>query len=260
MNFLSGDIEFIKNNYKNLSHKEIADKLNRTEKSVKSYCQRNRLLKKIYKFDINEKFFDEWSSDMAWILGYTMSDGYIQSSIKDSRFQLSFSIQKRDIEVLNFINSKLDTDKKFNFYKGIVNAKYTSKYMIQKLIELGVIQRKTGLESIPKNLPKEYFWDFLRGYFDGDGSISILKKNKRLANFYICSESKDILDDFCKITGVGRVIDVSKYKKLEKSFYIWKEQKQENLTYLYNKIYYNDSNFKLKRKYDTFSSYINTIK
>lgn len=251
------DISFLANNYDKLTHKEIAAKVNKTTRCVKSYCQRHGFITKCFKYEINEKFFDSWSSNMAWVLGFTMSDGCVEYRTDISRFRLIYSIQKRDVEVLNFINNCLETNKPFNEYNGILNAKYTSKYMVDRLMQLGIIPRKTGFESIPQELPDEYFWDFLRGYFDGDGWISSPKSKPRTATFSICSSNDFILKQIQSKINMGKIINRARWRN-NVDFFNLNISKQEHLKYIYNNMYKN-SQFKLNRKFDIFNEYIKRL-
>jgi hypothetical protein len=36
-------------------------------------------------------------------------------------------------------------------------------------------ERKSLILKYPIDLPDCYFWDFLRGYFDGDGCVRVIK-------------------------------------------------------------------------------------
>ena len=54
---------------------------------------------------------------------------------------------------------------------------FTSKSIYEKLNKIGITPRKTyclDIEKIISNIPKEFFGDFIRGYFDGDGSIGYI--------------------------------------------------------------------------------------
>ena len=56
---------------------------------MKTGFNRNRL-----KYSVNEKFFDKWTSQMAYILGFTFADGNIYKT------SLAWDIQKRDLNLL----------------------------------------------------------------------------------------------------------------------------------------------------------------
>lgn len=58
---------------------------------------------------------------------------------------------------------------------------FTCKDIVSKLEELGLGQKKTYLEKSIKNIvPKELMWDFIRGYWDGDGNINSSEVTKNV--------------------------------------------------------------------------------
>lgn len=99
----------------------------------------------------------------------------------------------------------------------------------------------------PKNLPKKYNRHFIRGFFDGDGSISI-SKEKGYYTFSIVSTNL-MLDWIHKeLDFMGNIY---KDKRREKSYYLNIGGRQQVLkikNYLYD-----DAVVFLQRKYDVFS-------
>jgi len=126
----------------------------------------------IYK-KVNVNFFKKWSSDMAYVLGFFMADGSIDINPRGSHY---LSIQICDKELLESIKEALGSNHKISIRKGFENEndKYRlqigRKEMFQDLIKLGVNQQKAYTMKMP-NVPKKYFGDFVRGYFDGDGNV-----------------------------------------------------------------------------------------
>ena len=59
--------------------------------------------------------------------------------------------------------------------------------MAQQLIEKGCIEQKTKQLVFPDDsiVPKQYKYDFIRGYLDGDGSITVDIKNDKVINGYL---------------------------------------------------------------------------
>jgi intein-encoded DNA endonuclease-like protein len=124
------------------------------------------------KYTLNENYFDIIDSvNKAYILGFIYADG----SINKAKGNLTICLSKKDIEVLEFIKQEVN-------YSGVISTKVinnmsysllsiTSKRLINKIIELGVVQNKTYLSTNLPDIPQEYFNDMLRGFFDGDGSI-----------------------------------------------------------------------------------------
>ena len=69
-----------------------------------------------------------------------------------------------------------------------------SKMIFEDLLALGGSPNKSKSIRMPK-VPKEFIGDFIRGLFDGDGSISINKKCKTTKSAYICSGNIDFIYD-----------------------------------------------------------------
>lgn len=160
----------------------------------------------IYK-DINKKFFKKWSEEMAYVLGFIFADGNIIYTKRNTWF-LSIQITDKDIlmkirEVMNssHVISKRKTGKK---NKNLYRLQIGSKEICSDLIKLGVIERKSNTMSFPI-VPNEYFSDFLRGYFDGDGGVWVGPKNKRqnirkyVISTFFTSGSKDFLVVLAKL-------------------------------------------------------------
>lgn len=191
MSWIKVQIDYLYKNYELGNPRIVAKVLFKPYGTVVSMA--NRLgLKNKTKYDrislnnksINVHFFDTWSHDMAYILGFLFSDGGV---ISDYVFKLE--LRRSDREILEKIKIAMDsrfkvTDyyKKGNFIKSgkdkgrfikggwSSNAQFSSKYMVSKLFEYGLGRRKSLCENFPI-VPLLFLPDFLRGYWDGDGSI-----------------------------------------------------------------------------------------
>jgi len=122
---------------------------------------------------INEKFFEKWSSEMAYVLGFFIADGSLIINSRGAKY-LDFHIT--DGILLKRIKKVLNSNHKIREEKGNPNCKRAyrlqigSKKMFDDLLKLDVRPRKTGHEKLP-DMPSKYFGDFLRGFFDGDGNV-----------------------------------------------------------------------------------------
>lgn len=119
------------------------------------------------KYKVNEKFFDNWSSEMSYILGFWFADGYMRH---EKSYRISFS--SNDSEILfkirkSFNSNNLVKDKKTDDNKDLI---IFSKKLYFRLAELGGKRAKSRDIIFPK-VPPAYLADFIRGYFDGDGSV-----------------------------------------------------------------------------------------
>lgn len=65
-------------------------------------------------------------------------------------------------------------------YKGQYSFGFGHKELIERLIELGLQERKSKEGTLPKQIPADFIPHFVRGYFDGDGHFTYeLHKGKR---------------------------------------------------------------------------------
>lgn len=123
--------------------------------------------------------FDDYcleSHNGAWLLGFIAADGYLPIT-KGAKNRIIISLAEKDKEVLERIAKEIKYDGEIKRYLSadqehyFVSLAFTSKKIRQQIESYGIINSKTfKLEHLP-NIPKEYMIDFIRGFFDGDGSI-----------------------------------------------------------------------------------------
>ena len=137
---------------------------------------------------------------------------------------------------------------------------FACKEIVSRLEELGLGQKKTYLEKSIKNIvPKEFMWDFIRGYWDGDGNINssevtkkVMLKNGEEATyqynnigFTIISKDPLILEeinDFFLESGISTHV----YPDNKGNYLVGTHSKSE-VEKLYNRLY-TSSNLYLNRK------------
>ncbi|MBI2638058.1 LAGLIDADG family homing endonuclease [Candidatus Peregrinibacteria bacterium] len=112
----------------------------------------------------------QWSPDFAYAIGLLTTDGCLS---KDRR-HIDFT-SKDEEQILNFlrclnINSKIST-KKSGYKNGEAYRVQLGDVNFYKfLLEIGLHPRKSRtLKDI--KIPEGFFFDFLRGHFDGDGTF-----------------------------------------------------------------------------------------
>lgn len=142
---------------------------------------------------VNENFFKSWSPKMAYILGLIYADGTIEDVYSSSRAYYT-QITSKDKKYLEKIKKSLGSN--HNLYirkphssiiqgKIIQSAKHYylrigNKIIYADLVKIGLTPRKSLTMRLPK-IPKQYLEFFLRGYFDGDGSIVSYIPKRRLS-------------------------------------------------------------------------------
>ncbi len=133
---------------------------------------------------INKDFFKTWSGDMAYILGFFAADGYMTVNKRGGQF---WCFDIKDLTLLKGIKAAIESDHKISTRyrrerKSIsFRLQIGSIEMCDDLRKLGFGPNKTLRLWMP-NIPNEYFGDFVRGYFDGDGCVwtGYIHKSRRV--------------------------------------------------------------------------------
>lgn len=163
-------LPYIKTNFEKMSQREMARRLQIGKTSVNRWSKEMGLYAR--KNTVNDGFFNMWTFDMAYILGYIFADGNVAWKPEKSYRALTITAAAKDVNHLEKIRIILESTKNLlysdstNSYRLIVN----SKKLCEDLMKLGVIPRKSLVVEFP-DIPKEYVCHFIRGVIDGDGCI-----------------------------------------------------------------------------------------
>ncbi|MDA9935202.1 hypothetical protein N9C41_01310 [Candidatus Marinimicrobia bacterium] len=155
----------------------------------------------------NTSFFKTWSKEMSYVLGIIYSDGNLSlgkehGNNKTRNTSSVLSISQKDPEILEKIKNLIATNAKLylrprRVYNGIVSGKTYSirlsiKEIVDDLISLGLEPNKSMTMDFPE-VPKEFQRHFIRGLWDGDGSIRNLNKKAKKEYWrcdYVCGSLK----------------------------------------------------------------------
>lgn len=203
------------------------------------------------KYNINEKFFSNENANMAYVLGFIAADGNIS---KDSN-RIKIGLSLADIEQLELIRLIMGLNhpiKKYTNTKNfeVVELTWTCEQHKLDLAKYGVVPRKTYTFNFPKELSKEYWVDFIRGYFDGDGCITGQKPEWK-----ICSYRRDILEFINTFFQENGIDSVTIHKRKDAELYDLRYGSKKSLIGIYNLLYYNSNVPCMKRKKEKFESY-----
>lgn len=128
-----------------------------------------QFLMKERKYLLNKIFFDNWSPEMAYVLGFWFADGYMRH---EKSYRIVFN--SRDYNLLLQIKKCFSCNYFIKRYQRRDGIDYQlilySKHLYQELLTLGGMRCKSKKMRFPK-VPKQCLADFIRGYFDGDGSV-----------------------------------------------------------------------------------------
>ncbi len=219
----------------------------------------------IYK-KVNKDFFKKWSPEMAYVLGFFAADGYITVNKRGGQFwsiQITDKILLEDIKRVIEAEHKIGVRMRSGNESTVYRLQIGSIEMCENLRSLGFYERKTKSLAVP-NVPKKYFADFVRGYFDGDGNVWIGKINKErkspsftlMTMFTSCStEFLKVLHKRLNFYGLGGgslYISKRNYSRLQFSA-------RDSLK-LYDFMYNHESHLKnglfLSRKKEVFEKFI----
>lgn len=155
--------------------------------------------KQITKIPVNHYFFRKWNDKMAYVLGFWFADGCILSSNRKGHTYYQFDITSKDREHLLAIRDLMESkhspyDKKDGSYRLLIG----SKTIWQDIQCLGGKPKKSLINEFP-DVPKVFVRDFIRGYFDGDGSISVRKNGYPRVKFLGTCEFLSVLQTFLPV-------------------------------------------------------------
>jgi len=154
------------------------------------------------KYLLNQNFFKTWSHDMSYILGLWWADGHICKIGR--KYIFGITLHKNDKYLLCNILEKMGTSIQPYLNKNIYHISISSKTIVNDIINLGGDFRKSLSIGFP-DIPKEYLPDFIRGFFDGDGSIFKLKYRSGYSSDFVSASIKFITG--LKIAMVNNIPD-----------------------------------------------------
>lgn len=214
---------------------------------IKVRTRENKLL---YKYDTS--YFDEINTERkAYFLGFIVADGCNHKG-------LSFLVERQDEYILKELLKDMNSIVKIQRNKGQNNNKDTSKIKIQSkpmadvLCKWGVVPRKAHETCFP-NIEERFYSHFIRGLFDGDGSITVDKHSKqkrfRIAGHIVLIQRvQEILIDKCNLNKT-KLETISKRKGTTIVLhYVGNNQIKRIYEYLYK-----DATIYLTRKFEKFN-------
>lgn len=143
------------------------------------------------KYNVNEKFFNRWSNEMAYVLGYLYADGNMQDlpQIRGKYIRVSSTDEDRVL----LIKQLMGSDHRVACYEKGINRKNEyhlrigSHTLFDALSNIGMTPTKSSTMSFP-TVPRKYLPPFVLGYFDGDGCAFIendtLGRTKRFLSIF----------------------------------------------------------------------------
>ena len=220
------------------------------------------------KYKYNKDYFEKIDTpDKAYWLGFLYADGCINRYYRNDKLKsmtLELGLSYKDKDHLEKFKYCLDTNvpifEKTNKLNGqeykSVRIQINNTKLCYDLCDLGCTPHKTYDIKFPSYdiVPKELIRDFIRGFFDGDGCISISTMNNKPHIFTMITGMSDMLKSISDFLVSEKIIRINpailKDNRREHTYSMsihGKDTNKEFLDYLYK-----DSNIYLDRKYKQY--------
>lgn len=210
----------------------------------------------------DENFFEIIDTEAkAYWLGFMYADGHITNyEGKYGQDQFGLSVAQEDKEILYKFLKDLKASNPVHEYprkdgkgQNLCRVQLTSQKTVDDLIDKGCFKQKSLILSPPEKVPQELLHHFIRGFFDGDGSIAKYYNDNLntfiyTVNFTSTQKMCNWLKEFFKFGSVF------KEKRSEKTWYFsfgGHCQIQD-----FYEILYKDATIWMDRKYNRFQEFL----
>jgi len=242
-------------------------------------CSKERIAQVWSKFGLNGKDnrsyyfnFDYFESvdgvDKSYFLGFIAADGCVfqREGSQNRQALLSIVLSKKDEEILHKFNKYIEgnckVSNRISTSDDGTNLEYCSLQMVSNklcndLEKYNITPRKTWTFSIA-NIPNDQYWHFLRGYFDGDGSIF---NNGDLPSNYIvtvCGNKTTMtqIHDFLQAHGIKSSLIQDSRSYSDDFFNLTIHENKSKQLFLEN-LYKDCSDLYLRRKKEKADKFLN---
>lgn len=250
----------------NVKVKEIGQHFKLTKRAMgKLFKEFNISSRRKNRYTLNEHFFDSIDNELkAYLLGYLFADGFVGDEEYNN---IVFSQKKDDMEAVELFKESIEYTGELRIFEpgkasfknsqdhAVVN--FSSEYMANKLRNYG-LSKKESYKSLPK-IDNNLLRHFIRGFFDGDGSITLTKSHYKDKVYYSGAldiiVNKNLVDFFLNLfSDIHFTIDQS---KTDYMVYL-KCHSKKGVKFFYD-YFYKDSKYFLSRKKRKFDEIIGRI-
>ncbi len=167
---------------------ELANELNRSTNYVWNILNKydvmdSKRVSRTYFFD-ESKFESIDTEEKAYWLGFLYADGYVSCDFHEIEITLKKDDKSHLEKFLDFINPQPRPEVKRKTVKingknlQVWRATVFSVKMGKDLARHGCVPQKSLILRFPKNISDKYMNHFMRGYFDGDGCLGVVKSKE----------------------------------------------------------------------------------
>lgn len=208
---------------------------------------------------LDEHYFDAIDTEeKAYILGFIYADGNnlkqtnricIQLNSKDRQILERFSNIIYGQEVLSEYSKTNQKGEVFHYTTFLIHSQHVS----ETLEKHGVVERKSKVIEFPQWLDEKLYRHFIRGIIDGDGCISIPKKESPCVILISTTKMNDFIKDYLEKTLDIRSYRLKAYKQNIDEMYYLKVKNYAQVKKLLD-WYYEGSTIHLERKFQLYQT------
>lgn len=252
-----------------LSSIKIAKQLNCSDSYIRKVLNKNNITlrsNKIYRSTqtFNEDYFEKIDTeDKAYWLGFLFADGNV-IKVKN-QYRIQFRVDDKEV-IEKFIKS-INGNMSVKSYTGNRTIPYygvylTSEKMFNDLCKHGCIPNKSLVLKFPTTVPNYLKRHFIRGYFDGDGSVFINQKKwikTPKTNPTVCYYSKigicicGTLEFLTEMSKIGN-LNISKEHRRSTNCWVLRSSDQKIIKKFYYYLYLHSTVY-LSRKKKIFEDF-----
>lgn len=187
--------EFIKLREEGKTFAQIGSIFGLTERQV-NYRTKSWGLDYSKKKSLNESFFSGKEKAVYYWAGFLAADGWIEKE----RNRVGLALQAQDYKHLEkfkaAVNSQHDICPFMN--NTAYRIRFNSEQMVSDLEDrFNITARKTFTYTMPEFEEPYLFFEFMRGYIDGDGHLE--KKPSGRVSISLCSANKQFLEEYIEL-------------------------------------------------------------
>lgn len=265
-------IQQIVNDYQNgKSMRQIEREYGVTRQSVAIFLEKEKIKttkgNHFRKYTHDYNFFkDIDTEEKAYWLGFMFADGYIVNKSQTyGEDAFGITLHANDIKTLqDFKKSIKATNPIIDVSRDGRNLRrilLTSQQTVNDLISHGCVKQKSLTLKPPINIPENLIHHFIRGFFDGDGSIfwnksAFEKHDTWITPSYSISitSTKEMIEWIIEITGTGIL---KKEKRGEKTWYL--TQSGNKKVKAFCDFIYKDATIYMDRKYELYKNLVKVL-
>ena len=248
----------------NVSLRQLEVKYNVSRTSISKYLENLKIKETkgnhYRKYFHNESFFEEIDCEnKAYWLGFMFADGYIINK-EDKYGQDAFGITLAEdsLDILEKFKKDIGASNPINWdnsKKGQRQCKInlTSQKTVNDLINKGCLKQKSLILKPPIGVPKELIPHFIRGFFDGDGSLIKYEKNQTSTVYQVnITSTYEMIKWIQDVFQMGQIFPE---KRREKTWYYTLGGNRQVIKFYH--ILYDEATIWMDKKYNRFQELLN---